>query len=106
MSQSQSGSGRNSGSRRRHTAEFKLEAVQMVTRQGLSLAEVSRRLGIHENLLRNWKRTIEQHGAPVSPAQPSALEAELMRLKAENERLRMERDILKKATMFFAKESR
>ena len=72
----------------------------MVAEEGLSQAEVSRRLGIPENSLRNWKRSLKGGG------QPSALEAELLRLRAENERLRMEGEILKKATAFFAKELR
>lgn len=95
-----------SGSRRTYTVEFKQEAVQMVTKQGLSLAEAARRLGIHANLLRTWKQSFETNGPPVNSRQPTALEAENARLRAENERLRMEREILKKATAFFAKESR
>ena len=95
-----------SSSRRTFTGEFKQEAVLLVTQQGLSLAEAARRLGIHPNLLRNWKKSLEKNGQPASPRQPTALEAENARLRAENERLRMERDILKKATAFFAKESR
>lgn len=66
--------------RRRHTAEFKHQAVMLVTKQDLSLAEAARRLGIHSNLLRNWKRSLEKNGAPASPKQPSALEAENARL--------------------------
>lgn len=95
-----------SSSRRTYTAEFKQEAVLLVTKQGLSLAESARRLGIHPNLLRTWKTFFEKHGPPASSRQPTALEAENARLRAENERLRMEREILKKATAFFAKESR
>lgn len=95
-----------SSSRRTYTAEFKQEAVLLVTKQGLSLAEAARRLGIHPNLLRTWKQSFETHGPPASPRQPTALEAENARLRSENERLRMEREILKKATAFFAKESR
>jgi transposase len=86
--------------------EFKQEAVQLVMQQGLSLSEAAQRLGIHSNLLRNWKNSFEKNGQSASPRQPSALEAENARLRAENERLRMEREILKKATAFFAKESR
>ena len=102
--------------RRQYTAEFKAEALRMIAEQGLSLAEVSRRLGIHPNLLRNWKNKSADNGPVPAPAQPTAVEAELLRLRAENERLRMERDILKKATArrrrianpsgVFAKESR
>lgn len=81
-------------SRRTYTAEFKREAVELVTRQGLSVAEAARRLGVHVNLLRNWKRNFESNGSVASATQPSAIEAECARLRAENERLRMERDIL------------
>ena len=92
--------------RRKYTEEFKREALQMLTSQGLSLAEVARRLGIHPNLLRIWKNKAADNGLVPGPAQPTAVEVENARLRAENERLRMERDILKKATAFFAKESR
>jgi transposase len=95
-----------SSSRRTYASEFKREAVLLVTKQGLSLAEAARRLGVHPNLLRTWKQSFEKNGPPASPREPTALEAEVARLRAENERLRMERDILKKATAFFAKESR
>lgn len=92
--------------RRKYTEEFKREALQMLTSQGLSLAEVARRLGIHPNLLRIWKNKAADNGLVPGPAQPTAVEVENARLRAENERLRMERDILKKATAFFARESR
>ena len=93
--------------RRTYTREFKAEAVKLVTEQGRSVAEAARSLGIRENLLRNWKRALQGDGNPASPGRgdPPALEAELRRLRAENQRLQMERDILKKATAFFAKES-
>ena len=99
-----------SGSRRTFSTEFKQEAVQLVTKQGLSAAEAAGRLGIGTNLIRKWKQTHEQQGLVVaSPRQPSALEAavrERPRSCRQNERLRMEREILKKATAFFVKESR
>lgn len=95
-----------SSSRRTYTREFKQEAVLLVTKQGLSVPEAARRLGVHANLLRNWKRRFEEQGPAAGPRQPTALEAENTRLRAENDRLRMEREILKKATAFFAKESR
>jgi len=95
-----------SSSRRTYTREFKQEAILLVTKQGLSLSEAGRRLGVHANLLRTWKISLEKNGPPASPRQPTALEVENARLRAENERLRMEREILKKATAFFAKESR
>ncbi len=94
--------------RRVFTREFKVEAVSLVSRQGLSFAEASRRLEIGQNLLRKWKEQLAAEGSQAfaSKAQPSALEEEVRRLRAENERLRMEREILKKATAFFARESR
>ena len=95
-----------SSSRRTYTSEFKQEAVLLVTKQGLSLAEAARRLGVRANLLQTWKQSLETNGPPASPRQPTVLEAENARLRAENERLRMEREILRKATAFFAKESR
>ena len=95
-----------SKSRRTYTLEFKQEAVGLVTQQGLSVAEAARRLGIHPNLLRTWKQSLEKNGPPAHPRQATPLEVENARLRAENERLRMEREILKKATAFFAKESR
>ena len=87
-----------------YTAEFKLQAVQMVTDQKLSVAEVARRLDIGENLLRSWKKAFEQLGAAAFPGNgtPSPADDELRRLRAENTRLRAERDLLKKVATYFA----
>ena len=95
-------------SRRSYPLEFKQEAVSLVLKQGCSVAEAARRLGVEPQLLRNWKQLAEANAGELagSARQPTAIEAELTRLRAENERLRMERDILKKATAFFAKESK
>ena len=67
----------------------------------------ARSLGIGENLLRNWKLALQQQGDQAFPGNGKlpAIEEELRQLKAENKRLQMERDILKKATAFFAKEA-
>ena len=93
--------------RRSYTPEFKAEAVKLVTEQGKSLAEVARDLDLGESLLRSWKDALAAGGAGAFPGRgnPPALEEELRRLRAENKRLTMERDILKKATAFFARES-
>ena len=87
--------------RRRHSDEFKREAVKLVTEQGLSVAQAARDLDVNENLLRTWKRRFadESEGSLSESEQ-----MELARLREENRRLRMERDILKKATAFFANE--
>lgn len=94
--------------KRTFTAQFKEEALAMISREGLSVAEAARRLGVHENLLRKWRGLVQSQGVKslAGPAQPSAIEEENRQLREENARLRMERDILKKATVFFAKESK
>src|SRR4051812_46063918 len=93
--------------RRSYTSEFKVEAVNLVTDQGYSVAEAARSLGISENLLRSWKLALEKQGEQAFPGNGNlpAVEAELRQLRAENKRLLMERDILKKATAFFAREA-
>jgi|ERR1700722_4935470 transposase len=93
--------------RRSYTREFKVEAVKLVTQKGYSVAEAARSLDIGETLLRSWKQAFEQQGEQAFPGQGNlpAVEEELRRLRAENKRLLMERDILKKATAFFAKEA-
>jgi transposase len=94
--------------RRKYTREFKLAAVKLITEQGRSVAEAARSLGVSEKQLRHWKAVLQQQGQqqafPGNGNLPPADE-ELRRLREENQRLRMERDILKKATAFFAKES-
>ena len=94
--------------RRNYSREFKIEAVRMVTQQNLSVSEVARDLGIHANMLRKWKNQLAAEGEQAfsGNGQLSTEQEELQRLRKENRRLRMERDILKKATAFFAKESR
>jgi transposase len=93
--------------RRSFTREFKIEAVRRITEQGHSLAEVARDLDLSESMLRSWKQALAVDGEQAFPGKGNlpAVEEELRRLRAENQRLRMEREILKKATAFFAKES-
>jgi len=93
--------------RRTYTREFKVEAVKLVTDKGYSVAEAARSLGIGETLLRSWKQALSSEGDQAFPGKGHlpAVEEELRRLRAENQRLRMEREILKKATAFFARES-
>ena len=93
--------------RRTFTREYKLSAVKLVTEQGRSFSEAARRLGIAAELLRRWKATFAADGAEAFPGHgnlPPA-EDEVRRLKAEVARLKAERDILKKATALFARES-
>ena len=87
-----------------YRAEFKLQAVRMVTDQKLSVAEVARRLDVGENLLRTWKKAFEERGDAAFPGHgnPAPADDERRRLRAENARLRAERDLLKKAAAYFA----
>ena len=87
--------------RRRHSDEFKREAVKLVTEQGLSVAQAARDLDVNENLLRTWKRKFSDAS---KKSLSESEQMELARLREENRRLRMEREILKKATAFFANE--
>ena len=90
--------------RRAYTPEFKLRAVTMITDQKLSVAEVARRLGVGEGVLHAWKKAALKAGGGAFPG-PGHLtpqEEEIRKLRAEVKRLEAERDILKKATAFFA----
>jgi transposase len=93
--------------RRTFTREYKLSAVKLVTEQGRSFSEAARSLGISAELLRRWKATFAADGAEAFPGHGNLPpgEDELRRLKAEVARLKAERDILKKATALFARES-
>jgi transposase len=93
--------------RRTFTPEFKAEAVKLVTEQGRSFVEAAGDLGIDESTLRRWKQAIDTHGMTAFPGHGNipAHDEEIRRLRAEVKRLTMERDLLKKATAFFARES-
>lgn len=91
-------------SRTTYTAEYKLAAVKMITDQKLSVAEVGRRLDVSETLLRAWRKAVLASGDTAFPGHGNRppVEDELRRLRAENTRLRAERDLLKKAAAYFA----
>jgi transposase len=78
------------------TQQFEATAVDLVIRQGFSVAEAARVLGLDENLLRSWTLCSQAKDWPV-------FGEELRRLRAENRRLAAERDVLKKAAAFFAR---
>lgn len=95
--------------RRKYSIEFKREAVRLVQEEGLSNAQVGSDLGVDRSVIRTWVKKAESGELEATPhstrqAGPS-MEEELRRLRRENAILREERDILKKAAAFFAKES-
>jgi transposase len=93
--------------RRRFGREFKLEAVKVVRERGVSVAQAARDLDLHENLLRKWVKDFgadPQHAFPgQGQMKPEQLEIE--RLRREVQKLKAERDILKKAAAYFAREA-
>jgi transposase len=85
--------------RKTYTHDFKLDAVKLVTERGLSRARVARDLGIGTQTLRNWLRAL----APAATPPPGTEAQQLAALRRENELLREERDILKKAVGIFSR---
>lgn len=91
-------------SSRRYPEEFKIEAVKQITEKRYSVAEVSSRLGVSQHSLYEW---IKRYSLPEAErSEVQSQQAELRRLRAELKRVTEERDILKKAAAYFAKESR
>jgi len=91
-------------SSQRYTDEFKIEAVKQVTERGHVVADVAVRLGVSQHSLYKW---IKQFGVPEAKrAEARSQQEEIRQLKSELRRVTEERDILKKAAAYFAKESR
>lgn len=88
-------------SKRKFSLEFKQSAVKLVQERGYTVAEASKSLGVDANSLRGWLKKLPAESQAVGGEQ--ALRAEVRRLREENKRLLLEREILKKATVFFAK---
>ncbi len=93
--------------RRRFTPEFKAETVRLIRQSEKSIGQLCQELDLSETAVRRWVKQaeIDSGRGPVGALTSDELE-ELRRLRKENRELRMEREILKKATAFFAKESR
>jgi transposase len=98
--------------RRQFSREFKLEAVRLAKESGKPQAQVARELGIRPDMLRSWKRQAEGRAGFVvedvfpGHVQGSSQDDEVRRLRREVDQLKQERDFLKKAAAYFAKESR
>lgn len=87
--------------RRKFSREFKLEAVKLVTQRGVSVAQGAKDLDVHENVLRKWVRELREAPQDAFPGlgRQKVQDAEIARLRKEVAKLKMERDILKKAAL-------
>lgn len=95
------------GTRRQFSREFKLEAVRLVKERGVAVVQAARDLDVHENVLRKWIRELAGDPQQAFPGKGvmKPEQAEIERLRKEVAKLKMERDILKKAAAYFAKDS-
>ncbi len=93
--------------RRKFGREFKVEAVRLIKERGVAVAQAARDLDVHENVLRKWVKELSADPAQAFPGagqmKPEQLEVD--RLRREVTKLKAERDILKKAAAYFARES-
>ncbi|MFV1849189.1 MAG: transposase [bacterium] len=94
------------GTRRKYSPEFKREAVELASQPGQTVAGVARDLGIRPNILSRWKRENTRHGNKAFVGQGVARDEELMRLRRELAQVKKERDFLKSAAAYFAKETK
>ena len=93
--------------RKSYSRQFKIDAVKLVTEQGYRITEAASNLDLNPNLLGKWRKQFAGESDQAFPGKGhmTAENQELNRLRKENQRLRMEHEILKKAAAFFAKES-
>ena len=94
--------------RKNYTREFKMEAVRLITEKGYSIAEASRNLGVDYSVLRRWKQQLSSDPNNAFPGKGKlkAKDEELRRLKRDLDRVKEERDILKKALAYFAEDQK
>jgi transposase len=92
--------------RRYYSPEFKQEAIELASQPGATVAGVARDLGIHANLLRRWRGALTVHGKRAFVGQGVARDEELAQLRRELALVKKERDFLKSAAAYFAKDAR
>ena len=94
--------------RKKYSKEYKLDAVSLVLDQGYTVTEAARSLEINRSVLQRWIKEFESDDGQAfrGNGKLTPEQAEIRRLKEENRRLKMEKEVLKKATVFFAKETR
>jgi transposase len=90
--------------RRKFSDEYKREAVRMALQPGVTKSQVARELGINANLLGRWCRDYQSNGAAAFPGQGKPRDEEMASLKRELSRVKKERDFLREAATFFARE--
>lgn len=96
--------------RKKYTAEFKREAVRLCEQPGSNVVQIAQELGVSDHSLYKWRKQADEQGQLAFPGKGNVVltadQQENLDLRKELERVKQERDILKKATMFFAKESK
>ena len=92
--------------RKRYSAEFKREALQRANEEGVTDVLVAEELGINARQLRRWRKAVEREGEKAFPGVGNARDKELMLLKRKLAKAEQERDFLKEAAAYFAKESK
>jgi len=92
--------------RKRYTKQFKEEAIRLVNQEGVSLTQVAQDIGLDASMLRRWRKEANLEGPKAFRGQGVARDEELARLKRELGRVKRERDFLKDAAAYFAKESK
>ena len=94
------------GKRRKYSWEFNREAVALANDPGVTKSQIAQELGINASLLGRWNRELKEGGGQAFAGQGKPRDEEMARLKRELVRVKKERDFLKEAAAFFAKESR
>ena len=92
--------------RKRYSAEFKREALKRASEEGMTDVQVSKELGVSTRQLRRWRDQLRLHGDNAFPGQGKSRDQELTQLRRELEKIKQERDFLKEAVAYFAKESK
>ena len=95
------------GSRRKYSREYKIEAVRLANSSGVTLKQIGQELGINANMLSKWRREFQKEGGQTAfPSKGNPRDEEVAALKRELTRVKKERDFLKQAATFFARESK
>jgi len=94
------------GKRKTYSQEYKQEAVQMLKESDLPISQLARNLGINSNMLRRWEKEMADKSKSAFPGHGTPRDQEIAKLKKELQQVKKERDFLKEAAAFFAKESK